>query len=85
MPPHPFPPCSCSLYFYVLTFFICLRVYALRAGQIKKTKTILRDYIYDIDGVCRRLSTAKNAGKHLSISIFYGTGFYKRQEKKLPR
>jgi hypothetical protein len=36
----------------------------------KKTKTILRNYIYDIDGVYRRLSTAKNVGKQLSTKIF---------------
>jgi len=42
----------------------------LRVEQIKKTKTILRAYICDIDGVYRRLSTAKNAGKQLSTGIF---------------
>jgi len=26
----------------------------------------------------------KNAGKQLSMRIFCGTGFYKRQEKKTP-
>jgi hypothetical protein len=50
-------------------FFICLRV------------TIPRDYMSDTEGVYRRLSTAKNASKQLSPRIFYGTGFYKRQEK----
>jgi len=59
MPPHPSPPCSCSLYFYVLTFFICLHAYTPGREQIKKTKTIRRVYICDIDGVYRRLSTAK--------------------------
>jgi hypothetical protein len=57
----------------------------LRAKQIKKTKTILRVYVRDIDGVYRRLITAKNASKQLSTNIFYGTGFYKRREKKLQR
>jgi len=42
----------------------------LRVEQIKKTKTILRAYMHDIDGVYRRLSTAKNAGKQLSMSFF---------------
>jgi hypothetical protein len=28
--------------------------------------------------------TAKNAGSQLSTRIFCGTGFYKRQEKKIP-
>ena len=42
----------------------------LQAEQIKNTKTILRVYIRDIDGVYRRLSTAKNAGKQLSTSFF---------------
>jgi hypothetical protein len=57
-------------------------VHTLRAEQIKKTKTIRRAYICDIDGVYRRLShRKKNAGKQLSTRIFCGTGFYKRQEK----
>jgi len=38
--------------------------------------------MYDNEGVYRRLSTAKNAGKQLSARIFCGTGFYKRREKK---
>jgi len=53
--------------------------------QIKNTKTILRAYMSDTEGVYRRLSTAKKAGNQLSTSIFCGTGFYKRQEEKLPR
>jgi hypothetical protein len=57
----------------------------LRVEQIKKTKTILRDYICDIEGVYRRHSTAKNAGRQLSMRIFCGTGFYKRQGEKLQR
>ncbi|MDO9555481.1 MAG: hypothetical protein Q7J40_02725 [Atribacterota bacterium] len=56
-----------------------------RVEQIKKTKTILRAYICGIDGVYRRLSTAKNAGKQLSTRFFCGTGFNKRQEKKIQR
>ena len=36
----------------------------------KKTKTILRDYICDNEGVYRRLSTAKNAGRQLSTRFF---------------
>ena len=52
----------------------------LRVEQIKKTKTILRDYIYDIDGVYRRLSTAKKCRQTIKQEIFCGTGFYKRQE-----
>jgi len=38
--------------------------------QVKKTKTIPRVYLCDIDGVYRRLSTAKNAGKQLRTSFF---------------
>ncbi len=41
-----------------------------RVEQDKKTKTILRVYIRGIDGVYRRLSTAKNAGKQLSTRFF---------------
>jgi len=58
---------------------------ALRAEQIKKTKTISGVYMCDNGGVYRRLSSAKNAGKQLSTRIFCGTGFYKRQEKKIQR
>jgi len=60
-------------------------VCTLQAEQIKKTKTILRDYIFDIDGVYRRLSTAKNESKQLSTRFFCGIGFYKRREKKIQR
>jgi len=58
----------------------------LRAEQIKKTKTILRDYMCDNEGGYRRLSTAKKmqAG-NLSTRIFCGAGLYKRREKKLQR
>jgi hypothetical protein len=43
----------------------------LRAKQIKKTKTILRDYICGIDGVYRRLRHCKkNAGRRLSRKFF---------------
>jgi len=57
----------------------------LRAEQIKKTKTILRVYRCDIEGVYRRLRHRKKIGKQLSARFFCGTGFYKRQEKKLQR
>jgi len=60
-------------------------VCTLWAEQIKKTKTILRDYMFDIDGVYRRLSTAKNESKQLSMRIFCGTGFCKHREKKIQR
>jgi len=53
----------------------------LREEQIKKTKTIPRVYMCDNEGVYRRLSTAKNAGRQLSTNIFCGAGLYKRQEK----
>jgi len=42
----------------------------LRAEQIKNTKTTLRVYMCDTEGVYRRLSTAKNAGKQLSMKFF---------------
>jgi len=48
--------------------------------QIKKTKTIPRAYIRDIDGVYRRLSTAKNHSKDIKCRVFCGAGFYKRRE-----
>ncbi len=54
----------------------------LQVEQIKKTKTIPRAYMCGIDGVYRRLRhRKKNAGKQLSMNIFCGTSFYKRQEK----
>jgi len=37
----------------------------------------------DIDGVYRRLSTAKKCRQAIKHEIFCGTGFYKRREKKL--
>jgi len=61
------------LFFYVLIFF--------SSSRIKNTKTILRAYLHDIDGVYRRLSTAKNYSSNIKHEIFCGTGFYKRQEK----
>jgi len=55
-------------------------VCTFRAKQIKKTKTILRDYTCDIGGVYRSLSTAKKCRHTIKQEIFCGTGFYKRQE-----
>jgi hypothetical protein len=57
----------------------------LRAEQIKNTKTILRVYTRGTGGVYRRLSTAKKYRQAIKHEIFCGTGFYKRQEKKLQR
>jgi len=37
--------------------------------------------MYDIDGVYRRLSTAKKCRQTIKHEIFCGTGFYKRREK----
>ena len=62
MAPLPSPPCSWSLFFYVLIFF--------SSSRIKNTKTILRVYLHDFDGVYRRLTTAKKAGKQLSMRFF---------------
>jgi len=46
-------------------------VRTFQAEQIKKTKTILRAYICDIDGVYRRLSTAKKCRQaQLSTGFF---------------
>ena len=42
----------------------------LRAEQIKKTKTILRAYMRDAEGVYRRLSTAKNNSKDIKRGAF---------------
>ena len=69
MAPLPSPPvpdhCSSTFKYFLPT---CVRT--LQAKQVKKTKTIPRVYLHDIDGVYRRLSTAKNAGKQLSTSFF---------------
>jgi hypothetical protein len=42
----------------------------LRAEQIKKTKTILRVYMYDTEGVYRRLITTKNSNKDIKCRAF---------------
>jgi len=57
---------------YTSTFkyFLPVYVYTLQAEQVKNTKTILRAYVRDIEGVYRRLSTAKNYSKNLSIRFF---------------
>jgi len=72
-------------YFSTFKYFLPVCVCTLQAEQIKNTKTILRAYVHDIESVYRRLSAAKNTGKQLSTRIFCGTGFYKRQEKKIQR
>jgi len=45
-------------------------VRTIQAEQIKNTKTILRGYLPDIDGVYRRLTTAKKADNQLSMRFF---------------
>jgi len=61
-------------------------VLALRAEQIKKTKTIRRVYMCGNEGVYRRLRHRKKMqASNLSMRIFCGAGFYKRQEKKIQR
>jgi len=69
MAPLPSPPVPdhCSSTFKC---FLSACGCTLQAEQIKNTKTILRAYIHDIDGVYRRLTTAKKAGKQLSIIFF---------------
>jgi hypothetical protein len=47
---------------------VCVRTF--QAEQIKNTKTILRVYIHDTEGVYRRLSTAKNTAKIIKHEIF---------------
>ena len=51
---------------YTSTFeyFLSVCVRTRQVEQIKNTKTILRVYIRDTDGVYRRLSTAKNYSKN---------------------
>jgi len=76
LPSPPVPDHCPSTFKYFLSVCVC----TFQAEQIKKTKTILRAYICDIDGVYRRLSTTKNAGNQLGTRFFCGTGFYKRRE-----
>jgi len=64
------PPCSCSLYFYVLIFFICLHAYTPGREQIKKTKTILRVYMCDTGGVYRRLRHRKKCRQAIKHENF---------------
>ena len=69
----PYPPPSIPVpdhYTSTFKYFLSVCVCTLRAEQIKKTKTILRDYICDIDGVYRRLSTAKKTGKQFKHENF---------------
>jgi len=64
-----------------------------RAKQIKKTKTIPRSGRGQAqEFICATTrafiedsAPQKNAGKQLSTKFFCGTGFYKRQEKKIQR
>ena len=69
MAPLPSPPVSdhCS---YTFKYFLPVCVRTIQAEQIKNTKTILRVYLHDIDGVYRRLSTAKNAATISSMRFF---------------
>jgi len=60
MPPLPLPPVPDHCSFYVLIFF----------SSIKKTKTIRRVYICDIEGVYRRLSTAKKCRQAIKHENF---------------
>lgn len=86
MPPPPFFSIPVPAH-YTSTFkcFLFVCVCTLREEQIKNTKTIPGVYMCDNGGVYRRLSTAKKAGKQLSIRFFCGSGFYKRREQKLQR
>ena len=47
--------------------------YFLSSSNIKNTKTILRAYVRDIDGVYRRLSTAKNYSRNKQARDFFAT------------
>jgi len=57
----------------------------LRAEQIKKTKTILRVYRCDNEGVYRRLNTAKNNSKDIKRGFFVVPASTNAGEKKLQR
>jgi len=69
MPPRPSPPLSVH---YTSTFKCFLSVCGCmgRAEQIKNTKTILRVYMCDTEGVYRRLSTAKKCGQVITHENF---------------
>ena len=71
---------------YTSTFkyFLPVCVRTIQAEQIKNTKTILRVYIHDTEGVYRRLSTAKKAGKQLSTN-FFAAWLLQTPGEKLPR
>jgi len=66
LPSPPVPDHRSSTFKYFLPVYGCIR----QAKQVKNTKTILRIYLRDIEGVYRSLSTAKKAGKQLSIRFF---------------
>jgi len=59
-PSLPVPAHYSSTFKYFLS--VCVRT--RQVEQIKNTKTILRAYMSDIDGVYRRLSTVKNDSKN---------------------
>ena len=77
---------------YTSTFkyFLSVCVRTFQVEQIKNTKTILRAYIRDTDGVYRRLSTAKNYSKKNQAGGFFaalastnaGRKIAKRREEK---
>ena len=84
MPPPPSLPVP-DHYTSTFKYFLSVCVCTLRAEQIKNTKTILRVYMCDNGGVYRRLSTAKNAGKQLSIRFFAALASTNARRKILQR
>jgi hypothetical protein len=69
MPPPPSLPVPAH-YTSTFKYFLSACVPTLREEQIKNTKTIPRDYMCDIDGVYRRLSTAKKCRQAIKHEIF---------------
>jgi hypothetical protein len=57
-------------YAFTFKYFLPVCVRTLQAEQIKNTKTILRAYISDTEGVYRRLITTKNCDKDIKHRDF---------------
>jgi len=70
MAPLPSPPLVPAHYSSTFKCFLSVCGCTFRAEQIKNTKTILRVYICDTEGVYRRLSTAKKCRQAIKHKNF---------------
>jgi len=80
--PYPSLPDYCTSTF---KYFLPVCVRTLQAEQIKNTKTILRVYIHDTEGVYRRLCTTKNYSKDIKRRAFLWCRLLKTPGEKLQK